>query len=131
MTIEATLEFDSTFFAVVPGEDEDTNPGIYGKALAQWLVVQLRERGVPAEEALAEDFGWGISIHTKPHGLYVICANDADRSGGWRVVAFAGGGLLARLLGRDKRADALSSVMAAIRGALESTGVAENFREMR
>ena len=36
------LEFESSAFAVMPGEDEETNPGIYGKALAQWLADRLR-----------------------------------------------------------------------------------------
>jgi hypothetical protein len=29
------LAFESSAFAVIPGEDHETNPGIYGKALAQ------------------------------------------------------------------------------------------------
>jgi hypothetical protein len=42
------LEFESSAFAVIPVEDEQTNPGIYGKALAHWLVEQLRASGFPA-----------------------------------------------------------------------------------
>jgi len=50
MKQSALLEFESSAFAVIPGEDEHTNPGVYGKALAQWLAEQLRTRGVSAGE---------------------------------------------------------------------------------
>ena len=43
------LEFESSAFTVIPGEDESTNPGIYGKALAEWLADQLRAAGLPAD----------------------------------------------------------------------------------
>ena len=45
MTQSPLLEFESSAFLVAPGEDEETNPGIYGKALAQWLAEQLRAAG--------------------------------------------------------------------------------------
>ena len=39
------LAFESSAFAVIPGEDHETNPGIYGKALAQWLAGEPRAAG--------------------------------------------------------------------------------------
>jgi hypothetical protein len=49
------LEFESSAFPVIPGEDDETNPGIYGKALAQWLAEQLREtQGTPEAADLFE-----------------------------------------------------------------------------
>jgi len=53
------LEFESSAFVVVAGEDEQTNPGIYGKALAQWLAQQLRARGFAPGWVIPEDFGGG------------------------------------------------------------------------
>jgi hypothetical protein len=56
------LVFESSAFVSVPGEDEATNPGIFGKALAQWLGTQLHLSGVAANEVIPEDFGWVIPV---------------------------------------------------------------------
>ncbi len=96
------LLFESFAFKVIPGEDEETNPGIYGKALAQWLAGQLRAAGFRPGEVIAEDYGWCVPIESKPHWLFVVCANG-EGPNQWQLFAFAEGGLIARLLGNDKR----------------------------
>jgi len=123
------LEFESSVFAVVPGEDTETNPGIYGKALAQWLADQLREAGVRAGAVIAEDFGWCIPVESRPHSLYVVCASTGDQPGRWRVFAFAEGGAIAHLLGKDKSDASLAPLFAAVRRCLESTPTVRDLRE--
>src|SRR2546427_3929078 len=88
------LEFESSAFAVIPGEDRETNPGIYGKALAQWLAERLRAAGFAPGPVIAEDFGWCVPVQSKPHSLYVACASRGEKSGQWRVFGFAEGGLM-------------------------------------
>jgi hypothetical protein len=123
------LEFESSAFAVIPGEDGETNPGIYGKSLAQWLAEQLRAAGFPAGDVIAEDFGWCVPIESKPHALYVACSSMEEEPNHWRVFAFAEGGLMARLLGKDTRAESLTAVFAALRRSLESSPVIHGLRE--
>lgn len=123
------LEFESSTFAVVPGEDMETNPGIYGKALAQWLAGQLRAAGVRAGAVIAEDFGWCIPVESKPHSLYVVCASTGEKPEQWRVFAFAEGGAIARLLRKDKSEASLASLFAAVRRCLESTPIVRGLRE--
>ena len=123
------LEFESSAFPVVPGEDEETNPGIHGKALAQWLAEQLRASGVPAGEVVPEDFGWCIRVDSKPNSLYVACASTGERPDQWRVFAFAEGGVLARLLGKDQSAESLASLFAEVRQCLESAATVRGLRE--
>src|SRR2546426_8514214 len=79
------LEFESSAFPVIPGEDEETNPGIYGKALAQWLAEHLRAAGFPTGNVIAEDFGWCVPVESQPHSLYVACASTGERSEERRV----------------------------------------------
>lgn len=122
------LEFESSAFAVAPGEDEETNPGIYGKALAQWLAEKLRRAGFPIGEVIAEDFAWCVPVDSRPHALYVACASG-DRPDRWRVFAFAEGGVMARLLGRDRSAEALASLFTAVRSCLESEPRIHGLRE--
>src|SRR5262249_42283488 len=125
------LEFECSAFAIDPGEDADTNPGIYGRALARWLAEQLRAAGVPAGEVSGEDFGWCIPVASAPHSLYVACASRGEEPGHWQVFVFAEGGLMARLLGRDKSAASVASLFAAVRRCLESAPMVRDLREER
>ena len=123
------LEFESSAFAVIPGEDDETNPGIYGKALAQWLAEQLRAAGFSPGAVIAEDFGWCVPIESEPHSLYVACASTGAKSDQWRVFAFAEGGVMARLLGKDRSAASLAALFTALRHCLESAPIIHHLRE--
>ena len=60
------FNFESSEFPPESGEDEETNPGIYGKALAAWLSEQLVQRGYLIKRTIAEDFGRLIQLED-PH----------------------------------------------------------------
>jgi hypothetical protein len=122
------LKFESSAFAVIPGEDEQTNPGIYGKTLAEWLGEQLRLAGVAAEKVIAEDFGWCVSVKAPPYSLYVACAND-EAAGHWQVFTFVEGGLMDRILRKDKSAGLLAPLHATVRRCLESSSAVHGLRE--
>ena len=123
------LEFSSSGFAIFPGEDEETNPGIYGKALAQWVAEQLEPAGFRPHPVIAEDFGWCVPIESEPHSLYVACANVDELPDRWRVFAFAEGGIMARLSGRDRSAESLASLYAALKRCLESAPMIHDLSE--
>jgi hypothetical protein len=59
--------------------------------------------------------------------LYVACASEEP--GRWQLFAFAEGGIIARLLGKDKRAESLASLYAAVRRCLESAPIIHLLRE--
>ncbi|HKS58334.1 MAG TPA: hypothetical protein VJS12_23760 [Steroidobacteraceae bacterium] len=88
------LEFRSTSFEVAEGEDEETNPGIYGKSLATWLAAQL---SVSDDEVNAEDFGWCVPVKSPQHRLYIACSSEDDSKDRWRVFVFAEGGFFSSL----------------------------------
>jgi hypothetical protein len=129
MKLSPLLEFKSSGFAVIPGEDDATNPGIYGKALALWLGDQLRASGFSTGDVIAEDFGWCVPIESAPHRLYVACASTGEEPNSWRVFAFAEGGFVARLFGKDESASSLASLFTAVRGSLESHPSIRGLRE--
>ena len=83
------VTFSSAFFQVEPGEDAQTNPGIFGKALAHWLAEQLRRRGVPVLDVVAEDWGWCVTVKTQPLRLGVACASFDGSTTRWRAFVFA------------------------------------------
>jgi hypothetical protein len=99
------VTFSSSSFKVEPGEDEETNPGIYGKALAEWMAAQLRLRGVAVEEVIAEDFGRCVMVQRKPVMLWVACASLDGSSTEWQMFIALERGLIARLRGIDGRAE--------------------------
>jgi hypothetical protein len=123
------LDFESSVFAVIAGEDEHTNPSVYGKALAQWLAEQLSAQGLPTDEVIAEDFGWCVPVDSKPYRLYVVCARAGETQEDWRVFAFVEGGLMSRLFGKDTRAQSLASLFAVVKQVLQSTPGVKGLRE--
>lgn len=70
--------FRSTLFKVVPGEDGETNPYCYGKALATWLKLKLSDCGYDVEEIIPEDWGWCVMCSRKPYLVWVGCGSIVD-----------------------------------------------------
>ena len=73
--VTCTFEFVSDQFVIDPAEAEETNPGRYGRALAQWLRASLAPDGEPV---IAEDWGWCVMLQRKPFNLSIGCANITD-----------------------------------------------------
>ena len=53
--MKTQVEFRSSKFPPYDGEEEEINPGLWGKRLAEYLVQKLAERGIETEEMIAED----------------------------------------------------------------------------
>jgi hypothetical protein len=71
--------FTTSLFEVEPGEDEEINPGLYGRQLALWLKAQLEQRGYSVEPIIAEDWGRCLMCSRDPFLLWVGCGNaDTD-----------------------------------------------------
>lgn len=112
------LMFQSSRFEIVQDEDQLTNPGIYGRSLAEWMASELPTRGYRAlGEVIPEDFAWCVPVAADDCELYIACANADD---GWQAYVFADCGLMARLAGRDPRAEAVAGLYAAVRAILEN-----------
>ena len=107
MNIGPQVTFTSDFFKPVPGEEEQTNPGCYGQALANWLADRLHERGVSVEGVIPEDFGWVVMISRKPFLLWLAGGNTDGSTTEWTVYPVAELSVLQRLL---KRVDPASEI---------------------
>lgn len=117
-----TLTFTSTEFPVLPHEDDELNPGILGRSVANWIKTSLDGTGFAITEDIDEDFGHCLMVHRKPYWLWIGCAGSSDHdypehgldravaaafpleSIEWRIWVSTEWGLLSRLLGRDRRA---------------------------
>lgn len=122
--------FRSDLFQIEPGEDDDVNPGIYGRQLALWLRKRLEDRGQAVLDVFPEDFGWCVRCQLKPFLLWVGCGSINDHETGdllpspdlvtWHCFAVAELPLLGRLFGRYDMAPALSRLNLLLKDILES-----------
>jgi hypothetical protein len=125
--------FQTDLFQIEPGEDDEINPGIYGRQFAAWLKSQLEQRGQAIEAIVAEDWGRCLVCSGSPFFLWVGCANlsdDVERSPDdspqknreivWHCFATAEVPFWKRLFRRIGAAPAVAKLNAALREILKS-----------
>ena len=122
------LSFDSDAFPVAEGEDAATNPGIYGKAMAEWLVARLAERGVKATAPFAEDWGWMVEVPIPPLRTGLACSSEDGEKAAWRVYAFADLGFLDRFRRKEEARRAVDDLFGKVRHILSSDPTIRNLR---
>ena len=64
--------FKSALFEIEPNEDEETNPGCYGKLLAFWLSEEFAKLGYETE-VIPEDWGWCVMCVYDEYLLWLGC----------------------------------------------------------
>jgi hypothetical protein len=69
------VEFRSDGFLPYEGEENQINPGRYGKRLAQFLVRGLKEKGFEPLEPISEDWGWMVPIKNDGFKLWIGCGS--------------------------------------------------------
>ena len=74
--MKTQVAFRSAKFPPYEGEDEQINPGLWGKRLAEYLVQKLSERGIKADQIIAEDWGWYIPIPNEGFRLAICCGHQ-------------------------------------------------------
>lgn len=77
------VEFRSSLFPPYQGEEEEINPGRYGKRLAEYLALELRRRGFDVGESSPEDWGWVVPIRNEGFPLWVGCSNYEEWPDGY------------------------------------------------
>lgn len=74
--MKTQVEFRSSKFPPYEGEEETINPGLWGKRLAEYLVLKLAEKGIQTEEMVAEDWGWYVPIPNEGFQLALCCGHQ-------------------------------------------------------
>jgi len=72
------VEFRSDLFPPYPGEEDEINPGIWGKRLAEFIQEGLKARGFDVLDPFSEDWGWMVEIRNDAFPLWIGCANFGD-----------------------------------------------------
>ena len=135
-----TLIFSSTLFPVVAHEDENLNPGILGRSLADWIKAELAGSEFEIREDIDEDFGRCLMVHRQPYWLWVGVAGASDldwpedgldqerarslplESIQWRLWVACEWGWMSKIRGRDRREADRQRLLARLRQALLATG---------
>jgi hypothetical protein len=81
--MKTVVEFRSDRFPAYDGEDEQINPGIFGKRLAEFISEGLGKQGFEPEELFTEDWGWVIPIKNEGFRLWIACANYEEYPDGF------------------------------------------------
>lgn len=76
--MKTQVEFRSSKFPPYEGEEEQINPGLWGKRLAEYLVPKLAERGIETEEMVAEDWGWYVPVRNEGFRLALCCGHQDE-----------------------------------------------------
>lgn len=75
--MKTQVEFRSSKFAPYEGEQEQINPGLWGRRLAEYLVARLADRGIATGEIIAEDWGWYVPVRNDGFRLAVCCGHQS------------------------------------------------------
>ena len=77
--MKTQVTFRSKKFPPYEGEEEQINPGLWGKRLAEYLVEHLTGTGIETGEPNAEDWGWYIPVQNERFRLAICCGHqDGD-----------------------------------------------------
>jgi hypothetical protein len=71
------VDFRSSKFPPYPGEEEEINPGLWGKRLTEHLAQKLRERGIETEEFIVEDWGCYLPVKNEGFRLALCCGHQS------------------------------------------------------
>ena len=121
------VTFETEYFAPEPGEDEQTNPGRFGRSLASWMQSQLGARGL-ASEVIAEDFGWIVMVARKPHLLWLACGNTEGSTSEWSIFPVAEASMRQRLFGGSDLQASLDSLWSHVKAVVPSVPHVRNIR---
>src|SRR5580765_3583085 len=74
--MKTQVEFRSSKFPPYEGEEEQINPGLWGKRFAEYLVQKLAEKGIATEGMVAEDWGWYVPVRNEGFRLALCCGHQ-------------------------------------------------------
>lgn len=74
--MKTQVTFRSNKFPPYEGEEKQINPSLWGKRLAEYLVVKLKAMGIETHEVIAEDWGWYIPIKNDGFRLAICCGHQ-------------------------------------------------------
>jgi hypothetical protein len=74
--MKTQVEFRSAKFPPYEGEEEEINPGLWGKRLTEYFAAKLAERGIATLEMSVEDWGCYLPVQNEGFPLGLCCGHQ-------------------------------------------------------
>ena len=74
--VKTQVEFRSSKFPPYEREEEEINPGLWGKRLTEYLARRLTEEGIATEPMVMEDWGCYLPIKSEGPRLALCCGHQ-------------------------------------------------------
>lgn len=74
--MQTIVTFRSTAFPPEPGEEDEINPGVWGRRLATHLADTLASHGLTPGEPSPEDWGWYLPVAVDGVRLALCCGHQ-------------------------------------------------------
>lgn len=125
-TVLTHVEFRSDRFPAYDDEEQQVNPGRWGRRLAEFLRDNLRKEGLQTEELVAEDWGWMLPIKNDQFRLWIGCGNYEEYADGFLCFIEPHTPFVRRLLRRVDTRERVASLQRAMDTILsDAAGVRE------
>ena len=79
------VEFRSDKFPAYEGEEEQVNPDLWGRRLAEYLKHHLASEGIETGEPFPEDWGWCVPVVNDAFRLWIGCGHLQDHADSYLV----------------------------------------------
>ena len=118
--MKTQVTFRSDKFPPYEGEQEQINPGLWGKRLAEYFVEKLKAMGIEAEVIIPEDWGWYIPIKEEEFRLAICCGHQDGDDDEFLCFTDPATPIIKRLFKRIDATEQLGRVVAAVDEILSS-----------
>jgi hypothetical protein len=118
--MKTQVTFRSMNFPPYDGEEEQINPGLWGKRLAEYFVDKLKSHGIETDEIIAEDWGWYIPVKNEGIRLAICCGHQNGDDDEFLCFTDPATPIIRKLFKRIDATHELTRVVAAMENILSS-----------
>ena len=122
------IEFISTDFPAYHGEEEEINPGRFGKRLAEFLAKEFPSYGFSVSRIGTEDWGVMVEINNPNFPLRVGCGNYEEFENGFLCFIKPSKPYVRKWLNKIPTEAIVEKLATSLEGILSSSGKAKNLR---
>lgn len=114
------VEFRTSKFPIDEGEQNEVNPGRFGKRLAEYIQRELPRWGVKTGEIFAEDWGWVVPLENESFDMWIGCGNYEEYPDGFLCFIEPGKPFIRQLVRKIDTSSAVAEVAQALDEMLNS-----------
>ena len=122
------VEFRSDKFPPYEDEEEQINPGLWGKRLGEYLKEKLKIEGVEIGELNPEDWGWRLSVKNDSFSLWIGCGHYQEYPDGYICFVGSDKPFVRKLFKKIDTTQQVSRVVKALNNVLTSDPDITNIR---